>query len=372
MSRQISHQKPFKREIELDFVRGLAILMVIDFHSPMGVLFYPFKLLGFTHFGWAGVDVFFVLSGFLVGGLLVKEWKTRGRIDSKRFLIRRGFKIWPQYYVFIILMLVTGHRTLRQLWGNLLNIQNYVGGVAHTWSLGVEEHAYLLLVLCLAIAARYATRMRNLFIFLAAVTGGVIVLRMVLAVNGFDVYTATHTRIDGILEGVLLAILYHYAPDTFRRLQKRRWPWLVVLALVLVFFRVNPKGPWAGSLNCDCANAMGIALLMLLYRHREGRPRPAVYRFVAWLGLYSYGIYLWHVSVVAPLGRVAPYLPPWLGLIWLAVAPTLLGALLGIFFTKLVEFPALKLRDKLFPRRVDSAVGIPAEIEAKTLNNQTV
>ncbi|MEO8736455.1 MAG: acyltransferase [Edaphobacter sp.] len=269
-----------KREIELDFVRGLAILMVIDFHSPMGVLFYPFKLMGFQHFGWAGVDVFFVLSGFLVGGLLVKEWKVHGRIDSKRFLIRRGFKIWPQYYLFIFLMLASGHRTLRQLWGNLLNIQNYVGGVAHTWSLGVEEHAYLLLVLCLAIAARRATRMRNLFLFLAATTGGVILLRMVLAVNGFDIFSATHTRIDGILEGVLLAILYHYAPQTFRRLQSHRWLWLIILLGALVFFRVNPRSPLADSFSYDCANAMGIALLMLLYHHREGRQRPALYRFV--------------------------------------------------------------------------------------------
>ena len=113
---------------------------------------------------------------------------------------------------------------------------------------------------------------------------------------------------------------------------------------------------------------MGVALLMLLYRHREGgRRRSPVYRLVAWLGLYSYGIYLWHVSVIEPLTRVAPHLPHWLGLVWLAIAPTLLGALLGIVFTKLVEFPALKLRDRLFPRRVDSAVGIPAEVEAESL-----
>ncbi len=354
-------------------MRGVAILMVIDFHSPMGILFYPFRLMGFKHFGWAGVDVFFVLSGFLVGGLLVKEWKVRGRIDSKRFLIRRGFKIWPQYYFFILLMLVTSHRSLRQLWGNLLNIQNYVGGVAHTWSLGVEEHAYLLLVLCLAIAARRATRMRNLFFFLASVTACVIVLRMILAVHGVEVYGPTHTRIDGILEGVLLAILYHYAPETFRRLQDRRWLWLATLALVLVFFRVRPPTQWATSLSIDCANAMGVALLMLLYRHREGvRRRSPVYRLVAWLGLYSYGIYLWHLSVIEPLTRVVPHLPHWLGPVWLAIAPTLLGAMLGIFFTKLVEFPALKLRDRLFPRRVDSAVGIPAEVEEKALSNHSV
>ena len=261
MSRQLNHQKPLKREIELDFVRGLAILMVIDFHSPMGLLFYPFKLMGFQRFGWAGVDVFFVLSGFLVGGLLVKEWRVRGCIDSKRFLIRRGFKIWPQYYLFIFVALTAGHRTLKQLWGDLLNIQNYVGGVAHTWSLGVEG-THIFCWSC-ALPSRLDAQhgCRNLSLFLAAVTGSVVILRMVLVVNGFNVYTATHTRIDGILEGVLLAILYHYAPATFRRLQQRRWVWLVVLALVLVVFRVDSPSPLAASFRIDCANAMGIALL---------------------------------------------------------------------------------------------------------------
>src|ERR1700722_16250927 len=110
--------------------------MVLDFHqNAYGLFTYPFRRIGILNPGWMGVSVFFVLSGFLVGGLLVKEGKTRGRIDSKRFLIRRGFKIWPQYYFFLALMLLTGHRTVRELWGNLLNIQNYVGGVAHTWSL---------------------------------------------------------------------------------------------------------------------------------------------------------------------------------------------------------------------------------------------
>jgi peptidoglycan/LPS O-acetylase OafA/YrhL len=87
-----SQRKPQRREIELDFIRGLAILMVLDFHMPKTILLAPFLWLGFKNFGWAGVDVFFVLSGFLVGGLLVKEWQLKSRIDSKRFLIRRAFK----------------------------------------------------------------------------------------------------------------------------------------------------------------------------------------------------------------------------------------------------------------------------------------
>lgn len=338
--------------------------MVLDFHSPKNVLFYPFKLLGFEHFGWAGVDVFFVLSGFLVGGLLIKEWKLKKRINTKLFLIRRGFKIWPQYYLFIILMLISGHRSVSQLWGNLLNIQNYVGGVAHTWSLAVEEHAYLLLVFFLAIAALLKLRMKVFFVFLALLTLCVIGLRTFLASQGKDVFSYTHTRIDGILEGVLLATLYHYVPDTFRRLQSYWWLWLSILVAALVCFRINAHSPLAASLSYDFANAMGIAVLMLLYKHREGQRRTALYRLIAWIGLYSYGIYLWHVAVIDPAVKVTKHLPGWMTSVWIAIIPSLLGVLVGIFFTKIVEFPALALRDKLFPRPVDSAVGVPAEIEA--------
>ncbi len=104
----------------------------------------------------------FVLSGFLIVGLLIKEWKLDSQIDSSRFLIRRGLKIWPQYYAFLVLMIMTGDRGVNALWGNLLNIQNYVGGVAHTWTLAVEEHAYLLLAVTLSFAAGRRLSMRRL------------------------------------------------------------------------------------------------------------------------------------------------------------------------------------------------------------------
>ena len=355
---------PFKREIELNFIRGIAILMVLDFHSQFGILFYPFQLLGFRHFfGWSGVDLFFVLSGFLVGGLLVKEWKVRGKIDSKQFLIRRGFKIWPQYYVYLVVILITRHRTIPQLWGNLLNIQNYVGGTPHTWSLAVEEHAYLFIVFCLAIAAWQGATMRHLFIFFSLVILWVVATRPLLISLGYNGFVATHTRIDGILYGVLLAILYHYKPDLFRRLQSLWGIWVAVLALALIYFRVDPFFPWMNMLQFDIANWMGIALLMLLYKHQEGKQRSLAYRFIAWIGLYSYGIYLWHVSVADPIIRAASHLPAWLSFGWRATAPLVFGVAIGVLFTKLVEVPALLLRERLFPRRVDSAVGIPAQFE---------
>lgn len=358
-------QKPFRREIELDFVRGIAILLVVDFHQgAFGLLSYPSRLLGIQHPGWMGVDIFFVLSGFLVGGLLVKEWKVRGRIDTRRFLIRRGFKIWPQYYIYILLMLIAGHRTFHQLLGNLLNIQNYIGGVAHTWSLAVEEHAYLLIVLILYLAARARVRMRSLFILFACLALASSLARLYTIRHGGNYFDPTHVRIDGILEGVLLAILYHYVPDTFRRLQSHWYLWGGMLIAAVAYLRFA-RGWWEPSVTIDIANLSGVALLMLLYRHREGHRRPALYRLVAWIGLYSYGIYLWHVSVDAPVYAVARHLPPGALPLWIGIVPAVSAIAIGWLTTKAIEFPMLRLRDRLFPRKVDSAVGIPAELEAR-------
>jgi len=291
--------KTARREVELDFIRGIAILMVMDFHAPRSVLMAPFLWLGFRNFGWAGVDIFFVLSGFLVGGLLVKEWQQYRRIDSKRFLVRRGFKIWPQYYVFLLANLLTGHRTVHQLWGNLLNIQNYVGGIAHTWTLAVEEHAYLLLVALLAFAARFQITIRHIFFSVGAACAVIVAWRFLLASRGVNTFTRTDTRVDGILYGLLLAVLYHHAPAVFSRLQRLRYLWIAVVLAALAGLRLAPPEPWwSGPLSFCFADAAGVALLLLLYRHQAGRHRPALYRLVAWIGLYSYGIYLWHVSVI--------------------------------------------------------------------------
>ncbi len=353
-----AQQKPLRREIELDFVRGIAILMVMDFHMPKTIFLSPFTWLGFRNFGWAGVDVFFVLSGFLVGGLLIKEWQAKSKINSKRFLIRRAFKIWPQYYFFLFAILLTGHKTWSALWGNFFNIQNYVGGVAHTWTLAVEEHAYLLLLAILAFSAYKRVSTRNLFFFIGLMALSVLVWRTILSSQGVNVFTRTDTRIDGILYGLMLAILYHSAPDMFRKIQRWTFLWVGVICFTLAYFRLQPAAWWGNDVAFACADAMGVALLLLLYKHRQGKKRSPLYRLVAWIGLYSYGIYLWHVSVVAPSEYVAHRLPAQFGTIFLATVPLLAGITLGVLTTKLIEVPALLLRDRFFPREVNSAVSL--------------
>jgi len=358
---------PLRREIELDFIRGLAILLVLDYHSPHPILLKPLLLLGWPHFGWIGVDIFFVLSGFLVGGLLVKEREVRGRIDAKRFLVRRGFKIWPQYYCLLFVMIATGHRGTRELWGNLLNIQNYVGGVANTWSLAVEEQAYIVLVIVLGVVSRRCIRTKTLFVAFAIASLCILFWSFVLASRGVNTFARTDTRLDGILYGVMLSMLYHHAPQLFRRVQSYTWVWTGTILLMLALFRVGVKAWWWPPLSWGLADAAGVAVLFLLYKQNKGLEHSAIYRLVAWIGLYSYGIYLWHISVIKPVMAATGHIPAILVPIWEYIVPGLSGVALGICTTRLVEFPSLKLRDRLFPRRIDSAVGIPAVIE-QTLN----
>jgi peptidoglycan/LPS O-acetylase OafA/YrhL len=357
--------KPLKREIELDFLRGVAILMVLDFHAKANWLFMPFHIFGIENFGWAGVNLFFILSGFLVGGLLIREWQIDDKIEAGRFLIRRAFKIWPQYYVYLGIMILVGHRSIKQLWGNILNIQNYVSGsIAHTWSLAVEEQAYLLLSIILIIAVRNKMKIKRVFYIFLTLSLIVFMSRLILSGLGFDVYYATHTRMDGILNGVLLAILFHHKNDAFISLQKKTWVWITCLGIAITFFWIHPKGWWSNPVRIDMGNLLSLALLMLVY-HPKKSTRSFIYRFVAWIGIYSYGIYLWHVASGDLLSRLVHCLNlhfSWLfapiqypGLKFLQL---LMAVGIGVFFTRLVEIPCIQVREKLFPRRIDSAVAI--------------
>ena len=356
--------KPLQREMELDFIRGIAILLVMDFHSPGSPLRPVFLWLGFQdHIGWIGVDIFFVLSGFLVGGLLMKEWKVRKRIDGNRFLVRRGFKIWPQYYLFLLFTLFSGHRSLALLWGNLLNIQNYVGGISHTWSLAVEEHCYLLLTLCMVIAGRRRASVRAVFYFFLTICLLEIPLRYWMEAAGHPVFLPTHSRLDSIGYGVLLAMLFHFAPDRFDRLRGRPCILGLCALLCLVNLRFHNLPSFMIAEQHDAATLFAISVLLLLYRPLPaGRQHSLLYRCIAWLGPYSYGIYLWHISTVGPCQALLRLFPG--GPVAHGIVIRVAEIAVGVLATRLCETPALHLRDRLFPRRVDTPVGTPALAES--------
>ncbi len=138
----------------LDSLRGLAILLVLGVHVQASPTW--------AKVGWLGVDLFFVLSGFLISNLLFSEYKTHGSINLKSFYIRRGFKLYPSFYFLVLATILycwiagRGIRLGTAL-AEVTFMQNYFTGLwGHTWSLAVEEHFYILLPLSLVCMARFA------------------------------------------------------------------------------------------------------------------------------------------------------------------------------------------------------------------------
>ena len=195
--------------------------------------------------GWIGVDLFFVLSGFLISGLLFTEIKAKGRLDWKRFLVRRGFKIYPPFYVytaFAILFeffLFDHSITRSELVCELLWVQNYGWRFfGHTWSLAVEEHFYLVLPACLVsligLRRESAEPLRLLPLLILLLAGVILAGRTYTAYRGYWVYSHTHTRADSLAAGVALSWFWHFRHGSLQGFFSRfRWP-IVFGILVLL------------------------------------------------------------------------------------------------------------------------------------------
>lgn len=359
-----------QRNSELDFVRGIAILMVMAHHfglAPVGhpilrALQTPGNLMGQT-----GVDVFFVLSGFLVGGLLLKEYKRTGTIQAKRFLLRRGLKIWPAYYFYILIQVIVRKHPLDSfLLPNLLHLQNYLGtSLLHTWTLSIEEHFYLLLALAVAyMASRHwpADRMLKVFLY---VIGAVIVLRCITVYAGWSgAFTYTHDRLDSLLFGVVLATLFHFFPEKFDRIASHKWILASVAAIAVILYAAFDSTNVRYSIGLTVLYVGYGAFLMLVYRHSGQFKEWVPYKWVAAIGLYSYGIYLWHNSVRDPLTHLSQRLPDAIRWPSLTIAEYTAAIFLGVVTTLLIEWPFLRIRDRMFP---DKTSPVPVTEPSQTV-----
>jgi len=349
------------RVIQLDFVRGIAILLVIDFHAisvPSNNYIARINHFVGTRIGWMGVDLFFVLSGFLVGGLLVQELTRTGNIQIQRFLLRRMMKIWPAYYAYILFQIIVRRHPLDSfLWQNALNIQNYAGtSLKHTWSLAVEEHFYLLLPLVLLFIYKNTRLRSNIRLILIAVCVAVLCIRIV----SFPILGAarleweTHSRLDGLLFGVLLSHVLYASRQQFDRLLQYRsiFAALATGVFAIALMTGGAATPYMSTFGYTVNYLAFGALTLLIYGYRGNLIENYLYQAVAWVGTYSYGIYLWHLSVREPLASLAVKLPGSIAWLYLIVAQYAAAIVLGVIATKLVEFPVLRMRDRLFPRGV--------------------
>jgi peptidoglycan/LPS O-acetylase OafA/YrhL len=354
-----------KRVFELDVLRGFAILLVMGVHVPA----YP---IWSTVGGW-GVDLFFVLSGFLISNLLFGEYKATGHIRLARFFSRRALKLYPSFYLLLAVTLVYcffWHVPIsgREILGEATLTQNYIGAIwGHTWSLAVEEHFYIFLPVVLAFLMKRNSGAENPFraipyIFLAAALS-CLALRFLNAaqhpVFGHRVhYEPSHLRMDSLFCGVFISYLHNFCPELLRKLMSDPWRFPIaagsVLALAPALF-LPSTDPIVYTVGFTLVYiAFGTMLLLSIYKETDKRRAApgAALRGIAWMGTYSYTLYLWHVPLAQVFAGIASRYP--------TVNPYLLHAIYfatslvaGVAASKLVEIPCLKLRERLFPRTVD-------------------
>ena len=292
----------------LDGVRGLAIIAVIAFHS------------GVFPFGWAGVDLFFVLSGFLITGILMR---SKGSAHYFRtFYARRTLRIFPLYYAFLFVVIVvlplhTGQPVSRpwSYWFYVSNITNGIDSwrdpaawgrvapqVQHLWSLAIEEQFYLFWPMIVWLAPR-----RLLPLLCIAGIVGTLLIRAALVVSGHGgpaLYLLTPTRIDGLLIGAWVALRLARSDRTYNR-----WatPLLVSMAgCVTALFAWRATDPttdlWLASIGFTVIALCGGALVNAALQ--PGWVASVCGQLPLRLaGRYSYAAYLFHPLIAVWLFR---------------------------------------------------------------------
>lgn len=382
--------RPQKRFFSLDVLRGLACSLVLVGHMPVDYERLHPVVGGAIHSvrrcGWLGVDLFFVLSGLLISGLLFKEIQSSGKVNYGRFWIRRGLKIWPSYFVVFGLLIGAryfdswafgSHHNLDKLQAsvapNSLFVQNYVEcwRWPHSWSIAVEEHFYTLLPLVLIglVMARRVDLLPSIAISTCIAVLALRIVAVAVWAEWEEIKYRTHYHIDALFFGVLLGYAFAFHPAQLDRL--RRW-WPVILtacAAVFVIVRmVYLKEYLYVYAVAFTVIYLAFGALVALARLNPdwGTRGPLWLRApaaaFAFIGVYSYTIYLAH-GVVFNL----PYVVDTLGLVdHPAWAPGLfvLGSIAGgILLSHVVERPFLALRDRFVPssRKLPAVVSIPME-----------
>lgn len=356
----------------LDLLRAIAIVWVMLFHSFLvGGL--GTDLAWLSRYGWMGVDIFFVLSGFLIGRQVLAPLAHGGDFSFGDFYARRAYRILPAFLV--VLAIYAAFPALREAPGmapwwqfatftvNLLIDYGTQQAFSHAWSLCVEEHFYLLFpVLAWGLTRRPSAAKFWSVCMLLVVAG--IALRgsvwlhdttMDPARNWFveDIYYPTWSRLDGLLAGVVLATIAAFRPATWARMTARGNGFLLLGLAVVAFafwlFRER-TGLLGNTVGWPVLSA-AIACLVVA----GASPTSWIGRYslpgAAWVAALSYSLYLSHKLVFVAVERG---LGEWLagrGLLAFAVyaVATALG---GAALHYAVERPFLRLRDRRRSRAI--------------------
>ena len=377
--RAMDSSLPAAREPGLDLLRAAAIVTVMLYH----IASHGFDLPRIGRHGWIGVDLFFVLSGYLIG------WQVLGRIaagahaDWGTFWLRRALRVLPAYWtVLAVYLAVPAWReaeTMAPPWQFLTFTVNLFPDYArfraysHAWSLCVEEHFYLLFPLAAGVLTRRPGKARTIAAFVLLAAGGMLmrdglwrheVAPMLAAGDAAGaflrhaetIYAPTWTHLDGLLAGVLLATVRAFRPAWWAALL-RRAPLLLALGLATVALavRIDPVGrvgtlllyPLLG-LGFGCLLVAAVSPRLPFARVALPGARP--------LALLAFSLYLTHRQVYAWLDALLVHLvgsAPWTAF---AIANLAALAVAGLLYLA-VERPGLLLRDRLLRRRTAVQAG---------------
>lgn len=323
----------------LDGLRGIAVLLVFAVHAGIPV---P---------GGLGVDIFFVISGFLITRILSRELERAGTIRLGRFYARRILRLYPALLA-LVLCFIAAAIVLRGLTSRILlnsalaltytsNVAmtisgEYMGNLSHTWSLAMEEQFYLVWPFALLVAAALHLK-RSV---LAALTAGLSAFGFVAwFLYGGATPFSPLVKIGALMYGCLLAIV----------LGDRKWqsPGLAYAALVcaILLFLAETLG-WIGRSVSAPLLAIAVGPLLLHLAYGTGPlVRAASTRWLVGLGVISYGFYLWHFPVLGLLvyqAHLSPLLAGVLGLV--------ISVLIALASYRWIESPALKLKDRFDPK----------------------
>lgn len=376
------------RNMGLDLLRLIAVLLIIGRH--LDLINFPIPEVSKTFVqiwhrsGWVGVDLFFVLSGFLVSSLLFREYLTKGRVNIKRFLIRRGFKIYPAFVFFLFISILAkvsigeprsmNHVLLdpSNVLAEMFFLQNYIRGVwGHTWSLAVEEHFYLgLAAITVCLVACFPNRpFAKIPLIFLVVAMTCLCLRLINPWNHPEFSTRyyvfpTHLRIDSLLFGVFLSYLWNFS-DLEKRLKPIPWVAMILFAILLLLpafvFEIQTT-PWISTYGFTLFY-LGSGLLLLTFM-RIQTSKSRVLRVMASFGAASYSIYLWHIAV-ATWGFYVVKQTVGFEHFYLYLFNAVVGACcFGWLMNRWIETPSLFLRDRMFPS-ASTAISIPVA-EAKS------
>ncbi|MBB3459063.1 peptidoglycan/LPS O-acetylase OafA/YrhL [Rhizobium sp. BK313] len=323
------------RALGPDILRALAILLVMLVHLPAEAT--PLPLAGMQPYGWLGVDIFFVLSGYLIGTQLMAEAARGNAVDFKAFYLRRAFRILPAFLLVLALYTfipsLRDAPTMQSAWRFLTFTVNFGldprsgGTFTEAWSLSVEEHFYLVLPVLVVLLRRRATVVFLAFLVTTIVLAGMSLrfavwqsqvdpatemqpYRQALAVYLRDVYYPTYNRLDGLTFGVVLAGIRLFKPLLWERYMP---PYMALgigsmfVVAALVIFSI--RGPFAetnlplvfqplpGAVVGFPLFSAGVAFILgaLL----DLQPRIARWHLpaISGIAMLSYSLYLTHKGV---------------------------------------------------------------------------